>query len=464
MNKHRSRAAAFLPIVVLVTGCSQAPEYVRPVAPVPAQWPQQAAAADAPGAAGADWNVFFPDPRLQALVAAALVHNRDLQVATARVAEARALYGVQKADRLPTVNLGASGNSARVPGDISAVGHPVISRRYDVNLGMAAFELDFWGRVSSLRDAALANYLASEQAQRSFRLSLVADVVDAYLTQQEMRQRRAIAQETLRSREESRRLISRRREVGLAGDLDYLAAESAYQTVRSEIAALERQGAAADNALRLLVGGMPEDLPPARKLTEQGGEAELAVGLPAATLLKRPDVQAAEQALIAANANIGAARAAFFPRIALTAAYGTASNALSGLFAAGSEAWSFQPVLSLPLFDGGRNQANADLAEARKVIAVAQYEKTVQQAFREVADLLAARAQLRQQLDAQQAGEQSLGQRLRLTEARYQGGVASYLELLDAQREFLTAQQASVQLRRQWLSAGNQLYKALGGA
>jgi multidrug efflux system outer membrane protein len=168
--------------------------------------------------------------------------------------------------------------------------------------------------------------------------------------------------------------------------------------------------------------------------------------------------------LIAANANIGAARAAFFPRIALTAAYGMASDALSGLFAAGSEAWSFQPVLSLPLFDGGRNQANADLAEARKVIAVAQYEKTVQQAFREVADLLAARAQLRQQLDAQQAGEQSLGQRLRLTEARYQGGVASYLELLDAQREFLTAQQASVQLRRQWLSAGNQLYKALGGA
>lgn len=458
-----SKLKAFLSFAALAAGCSQAPDYVRPVAPVPVQWSQSAPSpGNAPGVTEIDWKAFFPDARLHALVAAALTHNRDLHVATARVAEARALYGVQKADRLPTVNLGASGNSARVPGDLSTVGHRVISRRYDVNLGMAAFELDFWGRVSSLRDAALASYLASELAQRSFHLSLVAEVTDAYLSQQEMQQRLLLARETLRSREESLRLVARRREVGLAGDLDYLTAESAYQTVRGEIAALERQAAAADNALRLLVGVMPEDLPPGRMLTEMGGEADLAVSLPGETLLRRPDVQAAEQALIAANANIGAARAAFFPRIALTAAYGTASNALSGLFAAGSEAWSFQPVLSLPLFDGGRNQANAGLAEARKVIAVAQYEKTIQQAFREVADLLVARAQLRQQLDAQQAGENSLGQRLRLIEARYQGGVASYLELLDAQREFLTAQQASVQLRRQWLSAGGQLYKALG--
>lgn len=457
-----SRRAIWCALMVMALGaCSQKPDYVRPAAPVPSQWTGQVLDG------GRDvrhlgWEAFFLDPRLKALIALALENNRDLKVATARIAEARALHGIQAAESLPGVNLGAGDTVTRVPGDLSNTGKPVLSRRYDVNLGVTAFELDFWGRVASLRDAALASFLATEQAQHAFRLALIADVVDVHLAQRELVQRLALARDTLRSREESRALILKRKEVGLAGELDYLSADGACQAVRSEIAALERQREAADNSMRLLVGALPENLPEAWALGEQGLNADLAVELPADVLLRRPDVQAAEQGLIAANANIGAARAAFFPRIALTSSFGTASNALSRLFSAGSEAWLFQPSLSLPLFDAGRNQANLDLAEARKLIAVAQYEKTIQQAFREVADLLTARTRLRQQLDAQEATDRIQSQRLMIVEARYKEGIASYLELLDAQRDFLAAQQGTVQLRRQWLSTTNQLFKTLG--
>jgi multidrug efflux system outer membrane protein len=463
MRKPEMRGAMLAALAAVLAGCSQAPEYVRPALPVPAQWSGPAAAADQP-AGFADWRSYFVDPRLKVLIAAAIEHNRDLRVATARVAEARALYGVQKADRLPTVNVGASDYAARVPGDLNMTGQPMISRRYDVNLGITAFELDFWGRVGSLREAALASYLASEQAREAFRLALIADVADAYLLQREMDQRLDLARETLKSREESLRLIGRRREVGLAGDLDVLTADGALQGARADVAALERQRATAENALRLLVGTLPEDLPPGLDLLAQGPASEFAPGMPAEVLLRRPDIQAAELALKAANANLGAARAAFFPRISLTAAFGTASAALSGLFGGGSEAWTFQPVLSLPLFDAGGNKANLDLAEARKTIAVAQYEKAIQQAFREVSDLLVAREQLKRQLDAQEAAAGAQARRLKLTDARYKGGIASYLELLDAQRDSVSAQQGVVQLRRQWSATANQLYKALAGS
>ena len=457
-----NRVAVWLALTAVVFGgCSQQPEYVRPEAPVPSQWPDSVADGGRE-VRHLDWQAFFTDPRLKALIALALENNRDLRVATARVAEARALHGIRAADTMPTVTVGAGDAVARLPGDLSGTGHSLLSRRYDVNLGIAAFELDFWGRVASLRDAALANFLATDLARRSFRLVLIADVVDNYLSQRELAQRLALAQDTLRARTESLALVKKRKEVGLASDLDYLSADGALQAVRGEIAALERQREAADNSMRLLAGLLPDDLPGSLPLNEQGLDVDLAVDLPAEVLLRRPDVRAAEQDLIAANANIGAARAAFFPRIALTGSLGTASSALSGLFRAGSEAWTFQPSLTLPLFDGGRNQANVDLAEARKVMAVAQYERTLQHAFREVADLLAARGHLRQQLDAQEAAEQVQAQRLNIVEARYRGGIASYLELLDAQRDSLAARQATVQLRRQWLSTANQLFKTLG--
>lgn len=455
--------ASFMLLGALLTGCSLTPDYQRPEAPVAAQWPQSAQAEGTRQADALDWRAFFPDPRLQALIATALDHNRDMRIAVARVEEARAQFGIVRADRFPGLDAVASGTAARTPGDLTSSGNAVISRRYDVGLSLLSFELDFWGRVKSLNQAALASYLASEEARRALRLSLVADVANAYLTLLEMEERAALARETLKTREETRMMVGRRRDAGLAGDLDFLAADGALEAARAELASLERQRAAAANALELLAGQQPAALPVGRALSAQDIVPDLAAGLPAEVLLKRPDVLAAEHSLIAANANIGAARAAFLPRISLTAGLGTASSALSGLFESGSGAWSFQPVLRLPLFDGGRAAAGTDLAAARKVIAVAQYEKTIQQAFREVADLLAARTHLAGQLQAQQAAEKAQAERLRLAEARYKAGISSYLEVLDAQRESFSAQQGTLQTRRAWLAAAAQLYKALGG-
>ncbi len=457
------RKPTIIALAVLLAGCSLTPDYQRPEAPVVAQWPQAAQDDGARQANALEWRSYFSDPRLQALIATALDYNRDMRIAVARVEEARAQFGIVRADRFPGVDAAASGTSARTPGDLSSSGNAVISRRYDVGLSLLSFELDFWGRVKSLNQAALAGYLASEEAQRALRLSLIADVANAYLTLLEMDERTALARETLETRAETRMMVGHRRDVGLAGDLDFLAADGALESARAELASLERQRAAAANALDLLVGQQPAALPPGRTLSAQGIVPDLATGLPAEVLLTRPDVLAAEQNLIAANANIGAARAAFLPRISLTAGLGTASNALSGLFESGSGAWNFQPVLRLPLFDAGRAAAATDLAEARKVIAVAQYEKTIQQAFREVADLLAARTHLAGQLQAQQAAEKAQSERLRLAEARYKAGISSYLEVLDAQRESYAAQQGTLQTRRAWLAAAAQLYKALGG-
>lgn len=454
---------SILVLCAALTGCSLMPDYQRPELPVAAQWPQSVQANGARKATALDWRTFFPDPRLQTLIAAALEHNRDMRIAAGRIEEARALYGIARADRLPNIDGTVSGSSSRTPSDLSFTGGAFTSHRYDVGFSMLSFELDFWGRVRSLNEAALASYLATEEARRALRLSLIADVANAYLTLLEMEERTALARETVKSREETRTMVGYRREVGLAGDLDYLQADGAFEQSRADLASLERQRAAAANALTLLVGHETTGLPGGATLADQGIVPDLVADLPAEVLLQRPDVLAAEHSLIAANANIGAARAAFLPRITLTAGLGTASQALSGLFNAGSGAWNFQPALRLPLFDAGRAADGVDLAKARKVIAVAEYEKTIQQAFREVADLLAARTHLAEQLQAQQAAEKAQAERLRLAEARYKAGISSYLEVLDAQRESFSAQQATVQTRRAWLTAAAQLYKALGG-
>lgn len=454
---------ALLLVAMALSACSLAPEYRRPAAPVAAAWPEDVAPAKR-RAADLDWRAYFGDVPVQALISAALDSNRDLVLAVARVAEARAQFGIVQADRLPGIDAVGGSNIARIPADLSSGGSATTSRRHDVNLGVTAFELDFWGRVASLAEAARASYLATEEAQRAFRLAMVADVASAYFVLLETEERVAIARETLESREESRRLIARRREVGIAGDLDYLAADGATESARAELANLERQRSAAANALTLLVGRPLNDLHVSgRKLSDQAMVADLAAGVPSEALTRRPDVLAAEQRLIAANASIGAARAAFLPRISLTAALGTASRALSGLFDEGSGAWTFAPSLRLPLFDAGRLGAGLDLAEARKVIAVADYEKTIQQAFREVADLLSARDRLVAQLQALEAAEKAQAERLRIVEARYGAGISSYLEVLDAQRERFAAQQSVVATRRAVLATAAQLYKALGG-
>ncbi|MCX7176633.1 MAG: efflux transporter outer membrane subunit [Proteobacteria bacterium] len=447
----------------MLAGCSLVPEYHRPEPPVAAMW-SQAAPADAGRPANSiGWRDFFPDPRLQSLIAAAIENNRDMRIAVGRVEEARALFGIVRADRFPNVDLAFSGTSARTPGDLSLTGRTSVSHRYDAGLSLLSFELDFWGRVKSLNAAALASYLASEEARHALRLALIADVANAYLSLLEMDERTALARETVKTREQTRLLVSRRRDVGLAGDLDYLQADGALEATRADLAGLERQRTAAANALVLLVGGEPSGLPPGRSLSDQGIVSDIAAGVSSTVLLQRPDVLAAEQRLIVANANIGAARAAFLPRISLTAGLGTASSALSGLFDAGQGAWSFQPVLRFPLFDAGRAAAGVDLAEAREHIAVAEYEKVIQQAFREVADLLAGKEPLIEQLRAQERSDKIQGERLRLTEARYLAGISSYLEVLDAQRESYSARQLVLQTRRVLLSSAAQLYKALGG-
>ena len=455
------RKALPLMIALALAGCSFTPDYERPVAPVPATWPGDANPVVGAGAATAtlDWRSVFTDPQLRMLIAAALEHNRDLRIAVGRVDEARALAGIANADRFPGIDLAAQRAASLTPADLSATGRQLNAQRYDVNLGVTAYELDFWGRVKSLDDAARASFLASDYARRTFRLSLIADVAGAWLSWLELDERAGLAADTVKNRGETRRLIDKRREVGLAGDLDFLAADGVWQSARAEAAGLLRQRAAAGNALRLLVGKDVELRPTA--LATVTPTAELPVGLPAEVLLVRPDVLAAEQKLIAANANIGAARAAFLPRILLTATAGTASRALAGLFDAGSGAWSFLPLLKLPLFDAGRSAGNLDLAQARRNVAVADYEKTLQQAFREVADLLAARQYYAEQMTALGAAATSQGARLQRVEARYLAGVSGQLELLDAQREHQAAQQSALAARRSWLVSAASLYKAL---
>ncbi len=461
MAKHTPYLTALVAALVLA-GCSFAPSYERPALAAPEAWPDDVKTS-AEASQPVDWASFFPDERLRSLIKLALEHNRDLRIATARVAEAQALYGIQRADRLPTVNVGGALARSRTPADLSSTGSSFIGQRADVNASIPAFELDFWGRVASLSEAAKASYLATEQAERTFRLSLVANVADAYLSLSEAQERLVLAQASLETRAQTRELVDRRRQAGLAGDLDFLQADAAYEGARAEVAALLRQQASARNYLRALVGTESRDLPAGKPLAEQGITLAQQAGLPSQVLVRRPDVLGAEQRLRAANANIGAARAAFFPRIALTASAGTASREIDGLFKTGSEAWSFTPSITLPIFDSGRNKANLNLSEVRKEIAVADYERTVQQAFREVADLLVSRDQLAEQLKAVEAQERSQKRAADIAEARYRQGVGSFLEVLDAQRQLFAAQQSLIQVRRSMWSAAAQLYRALGG-
>ena len=443
-----------LALVTALTGCTP-PPLARPEPPLPAAFPQTG---ESPTPVPA-WRDFYREPALQQLIEAALAHNRDLRVAAARVEEARALAGLARADRLPTLEAQTSANRTRLPRDLSGTGTSRIADRYDVGLGMTAFELDFWGRLAALDEAARAQYLASEEAQRAFRVGLIGEVALAWYQLGELAERQRLAEETLKNRSASLALLTKRREVGLASALEVLAAQGLVESVRGQLAELRRQRAQVENALALLTAHAVPLPPPL--LTPQA--MRLTPGLPSETLLARPDVGAAEQRLLAAHANVVAARAAFFPRIVLTASIGTASAALSGLFDASSGAWLFQPVLRLPLFDSGRLEGGLDLAEARKVAAVADYERTVQQAFREVADALAARAAYAEEAQALERVLAAQRARLARVEARQRAGLGSYLEVLDAARDTFAAEQALVTARRLLLSSEAVLYKALGG-
>jgi multidrug efflux system outer membrane protein len=483
MTKLANKSA--LPLTVLaalLSACSMAPTYQRPAAPVAAAFPADTAGASArtgvaaaqagPGqkdAVDTGWREYFSDPRLQQLIAAALDNNRDLRTAALRIEEARAQYDIQSADRLPNLNANAAVTKAKTPAFLSPTGQTTIGKRYDAGLAISAFELDFFGRVKSLNDAALAAYLATDEARQAAQIALVAQVAQAYYTERAYAEQYALAQQTYEARARTYKLTQQRAEVGASSRLDLRSNETLMETARAAALTLARQRAQADNALTLLVGQPSSQAVAGAAAGAMPSDQQIDLlsavptGLPSDLLTRRPDIRAAEQRLKSANANIGAARAAFSPRISLTAALGSSSPSLGGLFDGGSGSWSFAPQLTLPIFDAGRNRANLTLSEVRKNLAVTDYEKTIQTAFREVADALAARDYLGEQVAAQRAVQDAQADRLKLLQLRFDNGVASSLDVLDAQRELFSAQQSLVQARLLRTTSAIDLYRSLGG-
>jgi multidrug efflux system outer membrane protein len=408
------------------------------------------------------WREFFTDERLQKIIGIALDNNRDLRLAALNVEKARALYGIQRAELLPSVNVVGMMSKERVPADLSTTGSAITAEQYGVNLGIISWEIDFFGRIRSLKDQALEEYLATDQARRSAQITLVSTVANAYLTLAADRENLKLVAFTLETQEASYKLIRKRYDVGLASELDLRRAQSQVDTARGDVARYTQLTAQDENALNLLVGSpIPSALLPA-ELGSVSPPKEISPGLSSELLLRRPDILAAEHQLKAANANIGAARAAFFPRISLTTAIGTASAELSGLFKSGQGTWSFAPQIIMPIFDA-RTWSAYDVTKVEREISVAQYEQAIQVAFREVADALAVRGTVSQQIAAQQSLVDAVAVTYRLSNARYTKGIDSYLSVLDAQRSLYAAQQGLISIRLAQLANMVTLYKVLGG-
>lgn len=447
---------------LLLGGCTMMPDYQAPESPVPNEVGNRNQTPDSVVLPG--WEDLFPDPQLRTLIHTALTNNRDLRLAMLDVAEARAQYGIEKSALFPEIGVNGDGTRQRVPADLSSTGDSAITSQYSVGLGVASYELDLFGRVRSLEQSALQSYLATEEARRSARITLVSEVANAYLTLLADQQKLRISEETVASQNESVNLVEGRYDAGLGSELDVRQAQIALETARTNRAQFRRLVAQDRNALSVLVSGpvpsIPEEdvIDPAVTLL-----ASVPDGLDSSVLLQRPDIQRAEYSLKAANANIGAARAAFYPSITLTGSAGTASADLSGLFESGSGSWSFSPSINLPIFTAGRLQANLDVAEIRKDKSVAQYEQAIQTAFQEVSDALAARDFLSEQEEAQAALVDATERSLNLAEARYEGGADDYLAVLDARRELLSARQTLVDVKLQKLNNRITLYRALGG-
>ena len=454
-----SRSLSAVALACLLAACTtMAPHYERPAAPVAAAFPAAAAsssmsaAAPSTGVAPASqpWQAYFQDARLAQLIQAALANNRDLRVSVLNIQVARAQVGLSRANEFPTVNL--QGNRTREPG---------IQTLDTVGLAVAGYELDLWGRVRSLTDSALAQLSATEEARKAAQISLIASVANAYYAMAGDEALLDVATQTLSTRTDTLKLVQLRFDNGVTSSIDLQLNKSLVGTARVAFVAAKRQRALDQNALELLIGGpLPASLPAAPKWDDMA-LPDVPADLPSDVLLARPDVRQAEEQLIAANANIGAARAAFFPSITLTGSYGTASKTFSGLF--DHQAWSFIPQVSLPIFDGGRTRNNLRVSEAQRDIAVAQYEKSVQSAFRDVADALAGRATLVDQLSAQQAETDAEAARFKLSNLLFTNGVASSLDQLDAQRSLFASQQALVSVKLALLQNRIAVYRALGG-
>jgi multidrug efflux system outer membrane protein len=454
---------------VLLTGCTLAPNYTRPEAPVPSSWPSGPAydnarvSPGAPAAAEVPWREYFTDERLRKVIETALRNNRDLRVAALNVERARAVYGIARAEVLPTVEATGRGRKERVPSSaFGSDGGSLIIERYDVNLGVSSWEIDFFGRIRSLKDAALQEYLATEQARHGAQILLVSGVANAYLTLAADRETLKLAHSTLDTQKASYDLIRKRYDVGLSTELDLRQAQTRVDAARVDLALYARLAAQDENALALLVGSRvpPELLPD--QLTLVSPAREISPGMSSEVLLLRPDILQAENLLKAANANIGAARATLFPRISLTTAFGTASGELSGLFKPGSKAWNFSPQIVAPIFDA-RAWAALDAIKVEREIAVAQYEKAIQASFREVADALAVRGTVEDQLSAQRSLVEAVSETYRLSNARYAKGIDSFLGVLDAQRSLYAAQQGLIAVRLTRFANQVRLYAVMGG-
>jgi outer membrane protein, multidrug efflux system len=455
-------------VILLLVGCNLSPKYERPAAPVPKEWPTGAAyeqtkvAAAAASAPERPWREFFTDERLQKIIEMTLNNNRDLRLAALNVDRARALYGVQRSELFPSVNAMGSYSRSRVPADLSMTGKEMTSEQYSINLGVSSWEIDFFGRIRRLKDRALEEYFATDQARRSAQILLVSSVANAYLTLAADRESLKLTAITFEAQEASYKLIRRRCEVGLASDLDLRRAQSQMDAARGDVVRYKQFLAMDENALNLLVGSpvLPELLP--LELGRVRPLRNISAGLSSELLLRRPDVLAAEHRLKGANANIGAARAAFFPRIALTTSFGTASAELSGLFKGGSGTWSFAPQIIIPIFDA-RTWSAYEVTKVDKEISIAQYERAIQAAFRETADALAVQGTVTRQIEAQQSLVDAFAAAYRIAQARYTKGIDSYLSVLDAQRALYGAQKGLIGLQLLRFANDVALYKALGG-
>lgn len=454
-----------LGVLGTLSACQLVAPHERPVLPTSEQYfiASTTRVEGEESAATIGWREFIADPQLEALIGQALVSNRDLKISIAQIEEARAAYGIQRANRLPTASISGAATRSRSSSSVTG-SDPVTTGLYTLGVGISAFELDFWGRVHNLSTAARSNYLASMEATRAFQLSLTRDVAAAYLQMLEANERGNLAERTVKSRVEQTRIAKRRLDAGVTSELEFRQAETLLTQAEAELAALRLTRAQSRNLLEVLVGKPLDDtVPVAAPLGQQLSHKVLSAGLPSALLETRPDVRGAEERLIAARANIGAARAAFFPSIRLTGSTGFASAELDNLTGSDGRTWSFGPSIDLPIFDFGRRRGNLDVAIARETVAIADYERVIQTAFREVADALAGRRYLADQVAAQERGIKAQRRLTELAHKRYNEGVVRYLEVLDAERNLFAAEQAMLQTRRVATANDISLYIALGG-
>lgn len=449
--------------MLALSACSLAPLYKQPVAPVPAAYPASIDETAGTDATMPGWEDFIQESHLRQLVNSALAHNRDLRLALLNIEAAQAQYRIQRANRLPTINANGAMDRQRIPDALSQSGQGRVQSTYRADVGLSAFELDLFGRTRNLSQAALQEYLATAEAARGVRISLIANVSAAYVRYTAAQARISLTQRTLDAREKSLELIRIRREVGAAGEVDLQEAIGLVEQAATELLRTQRESEQARNALQLLVGETGLDATLTAASVQNMLFEDVRAGLPSKLLVRRPDVVAAEHRIRARNADIGTARAAFFPRITLTGSFGSASPELSDLFSSGTRTWQFLPQITLPIFAGGQNRANLDLAQIRKESSIVEYEKTIQTAFTEVADALVARSTLQQQMASQGRLVASSERTLKLAELRYQGGVDSHLRYLDAQRQDFSNRLA---LLDTWSALQNSrigLFKALGG-